>query len=149
MLEKCNFVHEKSLKSPWISFLKKCGNHDCVLCYGYTTVILCNARCISTHWGWMMCQSMNWVSIGSGNGLLPSWHQAITLTNADLLWIRLSGTNFSEILIKIQQLKMHLKVSSAIWRPFCSGFIVLNAYCQCWMHITGQNDDQVCPLLDA
>ena len=28
MLEKCNFVHEKSLKSPWISFLKKrCGNH--------------------------------------------------------------------------------------------------------------------------
>ena len=27
VLEKCNFVHEKSLKSPWISFLKKCGNH--------------------------------------------------------------------------------------------------------------------------
>ena len=26
VLEKCNFVHEKSLKSPWISFLKKCGN---------------------------------------------------------------------------------------------------------------------------
>ena len=27
VLEKHNFVHEKSLKSPWISFLKKCGNH--------------------------------------------------------------------------------------------------------------------------
>ena len=27
VLEKFNFVHEKSLKSPWISFLKKCGNH--------------------------------------------------------------------------------------------------------------------------
>ena len=31
MLEKCNFVHEKSLKSPWISFLKKCGNHDRII----------------------------------------------------------------------------------------------------------------------
>ena len=27
VLEKSKFVHEKSLKSPWISFLKKCGNH--------------------------------------------------------------------------------------------------------------------------
>ena len=27
VLEKCNIVHEKSLKSPWILFLKKCGNH--------------------------------------------------------------------------------------------------------------------------
>ena len=31
VLEKYNFVHEKSLKSPWISFLKKCGNHDTIL----------------------------------------------------------------------------------------------------------------------
>ena len=28
VLEKCNFVHEKSLKSPWILLLKKCGNHE-------------------------------------------------------------------------------------------------------------------------
>ena len=27
VLEKYNFVHGKSLKSPWISFLEKCGNH--------------------------------------------------------------------------------------------------------------------------
>ena len=27
VLEKCNFVHEKSLNNTWISFLKKCGNH--------------------------------------------------------------------------------------------------------------------------
>ena len=31
--------------------------------------------------------SVNWVSIGSGNGLWPVRRQAITLTNADLLWI--------------------------------------------------------------
>ena len=33
VLEKCTFVHEKSLKSPWIPFLKKCGNHAC--CYWF------------------------------------------------------------------------------------------------------------------
>ena len=27
VLEKYTFVHGKSLKSPWISFLEKCGNH--------------------------------------------------------------------------------------------------------------------------
>ena len=34
------------------------------------------------------------------------------------------GTNLSEILIKIQNFsftKMHLKISSSKWRPFCSG----------------------------
>ena len=29
--------------------------------------------------------SVNWVSIGSGNGLSPLWHQAITWTDVDLL----------------------------------------------------------------
>ena len=27
---------------------------------------------------------MNWVIIGSGNGLLPDWHPANTLINADI-----------------------------------------------------------------
>ena len=27
---------------------------------------------------------VNWVSIGSGNGLVPVWHQAIVWINADL-----------------------------------------------------------------
>ena len=30
---------------------------------------------------------VNWVSIGSGNGLSPAWHQTIIWTNAELLWI--------------------------------------------------------------
>ena len=54
--------------------------------------------------------------------------QAIIWTNTDLLPIRLSRTNFSEIWIKIQQFSfknMHLKKSSAKCQPFCSGFIVL------------------------
>ena len=54
----------------------------------------------------------------------PIRHQAIISTNAGLLSIRPLGTNFSQILIKIQNLlfmKMHLKISSAEWRPFCPG----------------------------
>ena len=44
---------------------------------------------------------MNWVIIGSGNGLLPARRQAITWTNAGLLSIELPGTDFSEIWIGI------------------------------------------------
>ena len=39
------------------------------------------------------------------------------------------GTNFIEIVIGIQAFsfkKMHLKMSSAKWRPFCLGLNVLN-----------------------
>ena len=68
--------------------------------------------------------SVNWLSIGSSNGLAPERRQAITWTNAEpvtwtnagLLSIGPLGTNFSEIWIKIQKFsftKMHLKMSSA------------------------------------
>ena len=59
---------------------------------------------------------MNWVSIGSGNGLSPIRHQAITWTNAVLLSTGLLGTNFSEIWVRILSFsfnKMHFKISSA------------------------------------
>ena len=68
--------------------------------------------------------SLNWVSIGLDNGLSPVWRQAITWTNVHLLSIGPLGTNCSEILIKIQNIsftKMHLKITSAKWRPFCPG----------------------------
>ena len=45
--------------------------------------------------------SVNWVSIGSGNDLLPVRRQVITWTNADLLLIGLMRTNFGEIRIGI------------------------------------------------
>ena len=60
--------------------------------------------------------SVNWVIIGSGNGLSPVRRQAITWTNAALLSIRLLGINFTEIWIGILSFslkKMHLKMSSA------------------------------------
>ena len=66
--------------------------------------------------------------IGSDNGLLPGRRQAIIWTNTGILLIGPLGTNFIEILIGIQTFsfkKMHLKMSSAKWRPFCLG---LNVY---------------------
>ena len=68
-------------------------------------------------------------SIGSDNGLLPGRHQAIIWTNAGILLIRTLQTIFSEILIEIHTFpftKMHLKMSSGKWRPFCLGLNVLS-----------------------
>ena len=48
--------------------------------------------------------SVNWVSIGSDNGISPIRHQAIISTSAGLLSIGHLGTNFSEILSKIKKL---------------------------------------------
>ena len=68
--------------------------------------------------------SVNQVSIGSDNGLSPIWCQASISTNAKILSIGPLGTNFSEILIRIQNLsftKMNLKIWSSKWWPFCPG----------------------------
>ena len=43
-------------------------------------------------------------NIGSDNGLLPVWRQAIIWTNAGILPIRSQGTYFNEISIKIQNI---------------------------------------------
>ena len=77
-----------------------------------------------THWGWAthICVG-KLTTIGSDNGLAPGRRQAIIWTNAGILLIGPLGTNFSEILIGIQTFsfkKMHLKMSSAKWRPFVS-----------------------------
>ena len=82
-----------------------------------------------THWGRVthIC-ALNLTVIGSDNGLSPGRRQAIIWTNAGILFIGPLGTNFSEVLIGIQTFslkKMHLKVVSAKWRPFCLGLIVL------------------------
>ena len=62
--------------------------------------------------------------IDSDNGLSPEQRQAIIWTHAGILLIGPLGTNPSQIIIGIQTFsfnKMHLKVSSAKWRPFCLG----------------------------
>ena len=84
---------------------------------------------ILTHWGRVthICVS-DLTIIGSDNGLSPGRRQAIIWTNAGLLSIELLRTYFSENLIKIQPFslkKMHVKMSSAKWRPSCLGLNVL------------------------
>ena len=67
---------------------------------------------------------MNWVSIGSDNGLSPGRRQAIIWTNADILSIRPQGTYFNEISFEILTFsfkKMCLNRTSAKWRPFYPG----------------------------
>ena len=82
-----------------------------------------------THWGRVMhiCVG-NLTIIGSDNGLSPERRQTIIWTSAGILLIGPLGTNFSEILIGVQTFsfkKMHLKMASAKWRPFCLGLNVL------------------------
>ena len=82
-----------------------------------------------THWGQVthICVS-KLIIIGSDNGLSPDRHRAIIWTNAWSLSIEPLRTYFNENVIKIQQFslkKMHVKMSSAKWRPFCLGLNVL------------------------
>ena len=78
---------------------------------------------ILTHWGRVTHISVrNLTIIGSDNGLSPGRRQAIIWTNGGILLIGHLGTNFNEQFIEIQTFsfkKMHLKRSSAKWRPFC------------------------------
>ena len=71
-------------------------------------------------------------SIGSDNCLSPGRHKAIIWINAGLLLIGPLGTNFSEILIEINTFsfkKIHLKMLSGKWQPFCFGLNVLTHWC--------------------
>ena len=52
--------------------------------------------------GWCIYASVNFVCIGSDNGLSPVQHQAIIWTNADLLAIGLLVINLSEILMETE-----------------------------------------------
>ena len=75
------------------------------------------------HWGRVTHIFANKITtIGTDDCLSPFRRQDIVWINA---WIELIGfleTNFGEILIRIQTFsfkKMHFKMSSAKWRPFC------------------------------
>ena len=82
-----------------------------------------------THWGRVTHIPFSKLTIiGSDNGLSPGRRQAIIWTNAGILLIRNLGTNFSKILSKIYTFsfkKIHLKMLSGKWRPFCLGLNVL------------------------
>ena len=81
-------------------------------------------------WGRMthICVS-KFTIIGSDNGLLPGRRQAIIWTNVGILLIGPLGTNFREMLTKIYKFsfkKMHLKMLSGKWWPFCLFLELLN-----------------------
>ena len=70
----------------------------------------------------------NLTIIGSDNGLWHGHRQAIIRTNDRLLSIGTLGTNINEILIEILAFsfqKIHLKMSSGKWWPFCPTLNVL------------------------
>ena len=85
-----------------------------------------------THWGRVthICVG-NLTIVGSDNGLSPGRRQAITWTNVGIWLIGPLGTNFCEMLIEIHAFsfkKIHMKMSSGNWRPFCLGLNVLTMY---------------------
>ena len=95
------------------------------------TIMLRKWHAVLTHWGRVthICVG-NLTIIGSDNGLSPGRRQAIIWTNAGILLIGPLRTNFSEIQIGIVSFsykKMHLKMSSVKWRPFCLGLNVLTS----------------------
>ena len=63
------------------------------------------------------------------HGFVVFRYQVITWNNTDMLAIASLGTKRNENCINVQKfsfIKMHLKVSSSKWRPFCTGPNVLN-----------------------
>ena len=87
-------------------------------------------RCLLqlTHWGRVTHNCVSKLTIiGPDKGLSPAPRQAMIWTNARTLLTGPLGTNFSEILIEIYTFsfkKMHLKMLSGKWRPFCLGLNV-------------------------
>ena len=106
------------------------------MCKTVVTPLLIQWICCSlaqTHWDRVMHICVNKLTIiGSDNGLLPDQHQVIIWTNAEILLTGPLGINFNEILIEIHTSsfkKMHLKMSSAKWLPFCFRLNVLSRPC--------------------
>ena len=82
-----------------------------------------------THWGRETHTCVGKLTIiGLDNGLSPGRRQTLIWTNAGILLIGPLRINFNKMLIEIHILsfkKIHLKMSSAKWRPFCLGPNVL------------------------
>ena len=128
----------KTAVSPLLMHWRYCSlalSHQCSVkrvswsCWHHHCSMGSYQKWILTHWGQVTHICIGKLTIiGSDNGLLPGRCQAIIWTSAGILLIGPLGTNFSEISIGIQTLsfkKMHLKISSAKWRPFCLSLNVL------------------------
>ena len=77
---------------------------------------------------WSVCNDDNTWMPHAFITLQPTCGDLIIWTNGGILLIGPLGTNFSEILVEFHTFsfkKMHLKMSSVKWRPFCFGLNVL------------------------
>ena len=90
----------------------------------------CSVLNVLTHWGRVTHISVSkTIIIGSDNNLSPAWRQVIIGTNVGILLTGPLGTNFMEIWIEIHTFsfkKMHLKMPSGKWRPYCLGLNMLS-----------------------
>ena len=122
-------------KSVYCSFGTKPLLFKALKSYQYEPMKLWYAGKNHENWNWFnywgrvmhICVSKLTI-IGSDNGLSPGRRQAIVWTNDGILLTGTLGTNLSEILSKINTFsfkKMHLKMTSVKWRPFCLGLNVL------------------------
>ena len=102
-------------------------------------MVLCN----KIHSSRMMHICSNLTIIGSDNGILPVWHQAIIWTNAATLSIRSSETYLSAISSKIQKFsfqgnafeKVIWKMAAILSRPQCVNSIAMtNVTFTPWAH---------------
>ena len=130
-----HFLDGKLLNFKWKFIEICCSECKIMSCTKQTLGVL-------TQWGWVTNICVNkQTNMDSDNGLLPGWLQAIIWTNAGILLTGPLGTNFSEILIKIYTFwfkKMHLKMLSGKWQPFCLHLIVLTTMCHPEWHTCGQ-----------
>ena len=119
--------------------------HDANMCFCYrasaTTMLINN---LLTHWGWVTHTCISKLTIiDSDDGLSPGQRQAIIWTNAGIMLIGTSGTVFSDISIENHTFsfkKMHLKMLSAKWQPFCHILNVLSL--QTFTIVNTQNCDK-------
>ena len=56
---------------------------------------------------WRIYEYVNWVNIGSDNGMSPGRRHAIIRTDSGILWIGPLGTNLSEMLIEKSYILIH------------------------------------------
>ena len=108
---------------------------------------VCGIICELIHWnrGTHICVS-NLTIIASDNGVSPGRCQAIIWNKAGILLIGSLGTNFSEILNKIDTIsfkKMYLKMPSGKWRPFCFSLNVLSEL-KLWFMFSCSHYSAVC-----
>ena len=125
-----DYSHKGSATGDLVfSNLNELLNKESIYRWFNTPLCSYDARPVLTHWGRLthICISKLTI-IGSDNDLSSGRRQVIILTNAGLLSIGTFRTNFSEILSEICAFslnKLHLKMSSAKWRPLCFGLNVL------------------------